>query len=231
MQLRKANKKIADLLEDIRRLSEELRKKETLLTGFMEESRRLMSMSAAKQIQMRRRWTQPQPLHLQLQPLLRLQFLSPQQRSCSAEDGRPRSCSRHCYSLSSCSSFYSCRRGLCRRSCHCSYHQHRSCHQHRSRNRRSRCRCCSNGCSPRCPGPSCPRGPCPGCPGPRCPSPRCPNCPSLICPNCPSSRCPICLNCPSSRSPAAPRKMPPFPRNANDTTEASRNRKTEAPAI
>ncbi|CAL8269641.1 unnamed protein product [Arctogadus glacialis] len=53
MLLKKANKKIADLLEDIRRLSDELRKKETLLTGFVEvassQSRRLASMSDATQ--------------------------------------------------------------------------------------------------------------------------------------------------------------------------------------
>ena len=53
MQLKKANKKIADLLEDIRRLSDELRKKETPLTGFVEvassQSRRLASMIGATQ--------------------------------------------------------------------------------------------------------------------------------------------------------------------------------------
>ena len=53
IQLKKANKKIADLLEDIRRLSDELRKKETPLTGFVEvassQSRRLASIIGATQ--------------------------------------------------------------------------------------------------------------------------------------------------------------------------------------
>ena len=34
--LQKANKKIADLKEDIRRLSDELKKKDSLLSSFME---------------------------------------------------------------------------------------------------------------------------------------------------------------------------------------------------
>ena len=48
--LNKANKKIADLKEDIRRLSDELKKKDSLLSSFMEvaseQSKQITSLNA-----------------------------------------------------------------------------------------------------------------------------------------------------------------------------------------
>lgn len=51
--LKKANKKIADLKDDIRRLSHELRKKDSLLSSYMDvaasQSKKLASLSVALQ--------------------------------------------------------------------------------------------------------------------------------------------------------------------------------------